>query len=75
MGHDTRTARPQAVYKVLTTDYVGSTGPGAAARPRGGPGGPGPRGAPASRVRVPAAAALIVPGHGSPFRPDDNTPR
>ncbi|ROQ99715.1 glyoxylase-like metal-dependent hydrolase (beta-lactamase superfamily II) [Streptomyces sp. 2132.2] len=29
----------------------------------------------ASRVRVLAAAALIVPGHGSPFRPDDNTPR
>ncbi|MFJ3910662.1 MBL fold metallo-hydrolase [Streptomyces vinaceus] len=29
----------------------------------------------ASRVRVLAAAALIVPGHGSPFRADDNTPR
>ncbi|MFB7058678.1 MBL fold metallo-hydrolase [Streptomyces vinaceus] len=29
----------------------------------------------ASRVRVLAAADLIVPGHGRPFRADENTPR
>ncbi|MYT22408.1 MBL fold metallo-hydrolase, partial [Streptomyces sp. SID7760] len=29
----------------------------------------------ASRLRVLAVADLIVPGHGSPFRPDDGTPR
>ncbi|MFE0461253.1 MBL fold metallo-hydrolase [Kitasatospora sp. NPDC058965] len=29
----------------------------------------------ASRVRVLAAADLIVPGHGSPFTADDSTPR
>lgn len=28
-----------------------------------------------SRLRVLATADLIVPGHGSPFNPDDNTPR
>ncbi|WP_370423733.1 MBL fold metallo-hydrolase [Streptomyces sp. QH1-20] len=28
-----------------------------------------------SRLRVLATADLIVPGHGSPFDPDDNTPR
>ncbi|MFD6431705.1 MBL fold metallo-hydrolase [Streptomyces venezuelae] len=29
----------------------------------------------ASRLRVIAAADLIVPGHGAPFRPDGSTPR
>ncbi|MEU8841014.1 MBL fold metallo-hydrolase [Streptomyces roseus] len=29
----------------------------------------------ASRLRVLAVADLIVPGHGSPFRADDSTPR
>ncbi|GAA2747310.1 MULTISPECIES: MBL fold metallo-hydrolase [Kitasatospora] len=28
-----------------------------------------------SRLRVLAAADLVVPGHGAPFRPDDTTPR